>query len=112
VASCTIRHRTDEWVEVVLSSPTYAGELGKAHSIMLGQLGLEGTVTNDDVYEVIANDEEIVLRARRPKRTDGAPSFLGTVTDSGGGVVTIVVDRDTSSYPRIGEHVRVEASHA
>ena len=66
MADCSIRHRTDEWIEVVLGTPTYAGELGKAHSIMLGQLGLDGAATNDDVYEVIVGDDEIILRARQP----------------------------------------------
>lgn len=67
MADCTIRRRDESWIEVVLRSPTYAGELGKAHSIMLGELGYDaGAIANDDVYEVIANDEEIILRAKAP----------------------------------------------
>lgn len=67
MADCTIRRRDESWIEVVLKTPTYAGELGKAHAIMLGQLGHDNaTISNDDVYEVVANEEEIILRAKAP----------------------------------------------
>lgn len=66
VADCTIRHRTDEWIEVVLPTPTFAGELGKAHRIMLAQLGIEAGMANDDAYQVIVADDDLILRAKQP----------------------------------------------
>lgn len=34
----------------------------------------------------------------------------GFVSDAGGGRVEIIVDRDTESYPRLGQHVTLVAS--
>lgn len=70
MADCTIRRRDESWIEVVLPTPSYAGELGKAHQIMLGQLNLDpGVHANDDAYTVTVGDDEIILRARLPKTT-------------------------------------------
>lgn len=39
--------------------------------------------------------------------TAACPVFRAYVTDSGGGTVTLIVDRDTDYYPAPGTHVTV-----
>ena len=43
-----------------------------------------------------------------PCSPDG-PGFYATVSDAGGGSVTVVVDRDLGSYPERGSRVWVES---
>lgn len=88
MAEATVRHRKDEWIEVVLRTPTNAGELGKAYKIMLTEIGYENTANSDDVFEVLSNEEEVILRARQPSNrhavtwADGAiNSALSTLLD-------------------------------
>lgn len=59
-----------------------------------------------DSHGRIADDflakHEVVLRS---DLSDG--TFRATVTDAGGGYVTLLVERDTMNYPRIGSTVVV-----
>lgn len=40
---------------------------------------------------------------------DGKELLCGVVTGAGGGVVDILVDRDTESYPNLGDEVEINA---
>lgn len=60
-------------------------------------------MTLSDVSQAIADRVATALNADQSR-----DSFRGMVIDSGGGQVTILVDRDTSHYPPKGQYVTVQ----